>query len=91
MSVSFSIQMDEALKEKLDSEALTQDRSASYLANKAIEQFLYARAHKREIMMAAYNASKTESEFVSGEAMSAWVNSWGTENELIEPQPDIFR
>jgi predicted transcriptional regulator len=91
MSVQFSIQMDEALKKKLDSEAVNEDRSASYLVSKAVEQFLYTRAHKREVIMAAYSASQTEKEFISGEAMNAWVNSWGTESELIEPKPDIFR
>ena len=42
-------------------------------------------------MLEAYNASLTEKEFISGEKMAAWVNSWGTGNELPEPTPDIYR
>jgi hypothetical protein len=28
--------------------------------------------------------------FISAEAMHRWVESWGTENELPPPEPDIF-
>ncbi len=91
MAVSFSIRLDEELKHKLDLEAAAEDRSASYLAHKAIESFIDARVYKREVLKAAYEASLTEKEFISGEAMSAWVNSWNTDNELPEPAPDVFK
>jgi predicted transcriptional regulator len=91
MAIPFSIRMDEELKAKLDHEAAAEDRSSSYMAHKAIEQFLDARAYKREVVLAAYNASLTEKAFVSGEAVDAWVDSWGTDNELAPPKPDIFR
>lgn len=28
--------------------------------------------------------------FISGEAMTKWVESWGTDNELPPPEPDVF-
>lgn len=28
--------------------------------------------------------------FVSSEAVDRWMESWGTENELPMPEPDIF-
>ncbi|GLS23570.1 hypothetical protein GCM10007874_65910 [Labrys miyagiensis] len=28
--------------------------------------------------------------FISQEAVDAWVMSWGTDNELPRPEPDIF-
>ena len=28
--------------------------------------------------------------FISGEAMLRWIESWGTENELPPPEPDVF-
>ncbi|MEQ1951530.1 hypothetical protein [Mesorhizobium sp. CN2-181] len=28
--------------------------------------------------------------FISAEAMHRWVESWGTENELPPPEPDVF-
>lgn len=91
MAVPFSIRMDEKLKSRLDREAAAEDRSSSYMAHKAIEQFLDARDDKREVILAAYHASLTEKEFISGQAVDAWVDSWGTEYELPAPEPDIFR
>jgi predicted transcriptional regulator len=91
MAVPFSIRMDEELKVKLDREAAAEDRSSSYMAHKAIEHFLDARAYRREVILAAYNAALTEKEFISGDAVDAWVDSWGTDSELPAPKPDIFR
>ncbi len=28
--------------------------------------------------------------FISSEAMHRWIESWGTENELPPPEPDVF-
>ncbi|MBA3446045.1 MAG: CopG family transcriptional regulator [Pseudaminobacter sp.] len=28
--------------------------------------------------------------FISAEAMDRWIESWGTENELPPPEPDVF-
>jgi hypothetical protein len=28
--------------------------------------------------------------FISAEAMHRWIESWGTDNELPPPEPDIF-
>ncbi|MBN9242377.1 MAG: hypothetical protein J0I98_06245 [Mesorhizobium sp.] len=28
--------------------------------------------------------------FISQEAMHRWIESWGTENELPPPEPDVF-
>jgi hypothetical protein len=28
--------------------------------------------------------------FISAEAMHRWIESWGTENELPPPEPDVF-
>jgi predicted transcriptional regulator len=68
-----------------------EDRSASYLAQKAIEAFVDAREYKREIIRASYEAALTEKAFISDAAMTAWVESWDTDNELPPPEPDIFR
>ncbi|MGL5362871.1 MAG: CopG family ribbon-helix-helix protein [Bosea sp. (in: a-proteobacteria)] len=91
MSVSFSIRMDEALRARLEKEAQAEDRSASYLAQKAISAFLDARASRRQEMLAAFAQSQTETEFVSGDAVSAWVESWETATELPVPAADISR
>ncbi len=91
MSVSFSIRMDEGLRARLEKEAQAEDRSASYLAQKAISAFLDARASRRQEILAAYAQSQSETEFVSEEAVSAWVDSWETPNELPVPAADVIR
>ena len=86
-----SFRLDEVVKTRLERAAKDEDRSLSYLAQKAITSYLDAKDYKHQVITEAYNASLIEKEFISGEAMSAWVDSWGTDNELPEPTPDIFR
>ncbi|WP_143530286.1 hypothetical protein [Rhizobium sp. RU36D] len=35
--------------------------------------------------------SADEGRFISHEAMTRWLKSWGTENELPPPEPDVFK
>ena len=88
-SVPFSLQLDPAVKSRLEREAKTLDRPASWVATRAIEAFLDARAAKTRAIKEAL-AEAEKGVFISHEAMSAWMESWGTENELPEPEPDIF-
>jgi predicted transcriptional regulator len=85
----FSLRLKPHVKARLEEEARIADRSASYLANKAVEAFLEARAFKREQIAAAL-AEADKGVFVSEEAMGKWMESWDTENELPPPEPDIF-
>ena len=85
----FSIRLDAEVKTRLEQEAQLEDRSAGYIAQKAIEDYLDAKAYKRECLREAI-AEADKGVFISEEAMDAWVKSWGTENELPMPEPDIF-
>ena len=85
----FSIRLDTEVKAKLEQEARLEDRSAGYIAQKAIEDYLDAKAYKRECLREAI-AEADKGVFISEEAMDAWIESWGTENELPMPEPDIF-
>jgi len=89
-SVPFSLRLDASVKERLDEEARRLDRSSSWLATKAIEAFLEAgEAKKRAIEAAVAEADKGE--FISSEAMTRWIDSWDTDDELPEPEVDIGR
>jgi len=88
-SSPFSLRLKPEIRDQLDEEARIAERSASFLANKAIEVFLAARAAKRRQIEAALNAAE-RGEFISSEAMDRWVASWDTEAELAPPKPDIF-
>ena len=84
----FSIRLDASVRMRLEEEARRADRSASYVATKAIEAFLDTRAEKRRAIEAAI-VEADRGLFVSSEAVAAWMASWGTETELPAPAPDL--
>jgi predicted transcriptional regulator len=88
-NVPFSLRLEPALKSRLEEAAQSEDRSASYVAARAIESFLDARDAKRaEIETALVEADRGI--FVSQEAVHRWMESWDTDSELPMPEPDIF-
>jgi predicted transcriptional regulator len=88
-TVPFSMRMDKALRHQLDKEAELEDRSAAYLAQQAISAYLEEKRAWR-LMLRDSAKELDKGVFVSGEAVMAWMKSWGTENELPMPEPDIF-
>jgi predicted transcriptional regulator len=88
-SPPFSVRLSDDLKSRLEKEAEREDRSAGYLVQKAVEEFLDARDFFRSEMEAAI-AEADKGVFISGEAMHRWMESWDTDNELSPPEPDIF-
>jgi len=77
-TIPFTMRLDEDIKRELEAEAKLADRSASYIATKAI----------KEIQEAIAEADKGA--FISEEKMTEWFESLGTDNELPEPEPDVF-
>lgn len=88
-SVPFSLRLEPELKKRLEAAAESEDRSASYVATRAIEAFLDARDARRADLEAAI-AESDKGVFVSSEAVERWMASWDTDNELPMPEPDIF-
>ena len=88
-TVQLSVRMDPEIKARLEKEARLEERSASYLIQKALDHYLSAKERKRRALEEAA-AEADKGVFISDEAMTAWVASWGTENELSPPEPDIF-
>lgn len=83
----FSLRLSADTKTKLRQEAEQMNRSESFIATTAIENFLLAREQKRQaIDVAVHEAEKGR--FISSEAMGAWVDSWGSENEHA-PECDV--
>ena len=85
----FSIRLDAGTRARLEREAEFEDRSASYLAQKAIVDFIRNREYMRECLALA-EAEADKGVLISEEAMNAWVASWGSDDELPPPEPDIF-
>ena len=88
-TVPFTLRLEEELKSNLEAEAKLEDRSAAYLATRAIKMMLEAKAARRRLIEDAM-ADADKGAFVSEAAMSAWFQSLGTDNELPEPEPDVF-
>lgn len=85
----FSIRLEAGIRARLEHEAHLEERSASYLAQKAISDYIRDREYMRECLTRA-EAEADKGVFISEEAMTAWVASWGSDNELPPPEPDIF-
>ena len=83
-----SLRIDADLKKSLELEARREERSASYLAVKAIEAMLRERAGKRAAIREAVSEAD-KGAFISQETMDTWVSSWGEDAELPPPEPDV--
>jgi predicted transcriptional regulator len=88
-TVPFSMRIDESVRARLETEASFEDRSAGYIAQKAIESYLDDKAYMRECFKEAV-AEADKGVFISEETMDAWLLSWDTDHELPPPEPDIF-
>lgn len=87
-NVPFSLRMDVDVRSRLEAEARRRDRSASWIATKAIESYLSACDEKRHAIENAL-ADADEGVFISSESMNSWVEKWGTDKEDDLPERDI--
>ena len=87
--VPLSLHVESELKSKLDDEARLQKSSPEMVAEHAIKRYLEIREYERDIIRERI-AEADKGIFISEEAMNRWIDSWGTENELPPPDPDIF-
>ncbi len=88
-SSRFTLRLEPDLKNWLEEEAHRQERSAGFLANKAIASLRQDIEARRSAIQDAMSEAE-KGEFISEEAMTAWFLSLGTDNELPEPQPEVF-
>lgn len=87
--VPLSLHVKADIKQKLEDEARSQNISASDLVARAIESYFEICESERELLRLRV-AEADKGVFISGEAMHRWIASWGTENELPPPEPDVF-
>lgn len=85
----FSVRLEATLKARLEDEAKRRDRTASFIANRAIRLYFEELDRTRRELDEAF-AEADKGVFISGEAVQKWMESWGTDHELPPPQPDIF-
>jgi predicted transcriptional regulator len=87
--VPLSLHVKADIKRKLEDEARSQNISASDLVERAIESYFEICESERELLRLRV-AEADKGVFISGEAMHRWIASWGAEDELPPPEPDVF-
>lgn len=86
---SLSLRLKPDVQARLQAEAEASEQKMAEIAVTAIETYLEGQAEKR-LQLEQAIVSADEGTFISSEKMADWIASWGAENELPEPEPDIF-
>ena len=81
-----TVRLDKRIKQSLDEIAKHENRSKSFMAAAAISEYVAFHESQVEGIKKAI-ASADKGEGVPHEKVKAWVESWGTDNEL--PMPTV--
>jgi RHH-type transcriptional regulator, rel operon repressor / antitoxin RelB len=85
-----SLRIPDAMKDRLDRLSVSTKRSRSFLAAEALNEYL----ERNEWQIGAIDEAVREADkgiFTSHEAVTDWLNSWGSVNELAAPKSDVFK
>ena len=88
-SGTFSVRLPDDLRREVDEFAKATKRSRSFVVKEAVAAYM----GERRAYLAAIDEAIKEADkgvFISGEAVNRWLASWGTDNVLPMPEPDIF-
>ncbi len=86
MSQTVSIRLNEEVLLELDSLSKITDRSRAWLMGHAVEQYVKHEAWQvKAIEKTLSKVQQGEGKFVSHEAVSEWLHTWGTSNEENAP------
>lgn len=85
----YTIRLEDDLRKSLELEAEREGRPAAQLAVRAIRSMIEAKTVKRAAIDASVEMAET-GRFISSDAMTAWIASWDSDDELTPPDADIF-
>jgi predicted transcriptional regulator len=86
--VSFHI--PDPMMQKLDALSRAMKRDTSALAKEALSDYLL----RQDVQAGAIDEALLAAdggEFISHEAMSEWLDSWGTDHEIEPPRTDVIK
>jgi predicted transcriptional regulator len=89
MTIPVSLRLEPELKNELEELARNEERSVSQVAVRAIRAYVEMRKEKEKAIDKALEMAD-EGKFVSSEAVHEWMQTWGTDEELPPPEPDVF-
>lgn len=85
-SETVTVRLPVEVKQKLEALSASTNRSKSWLAAQAISAYVEEQAWQiQQIEDAIEIADSDQAVWVDGEAVEAWLNSWGTETEQPTP------
>ena len=83
------IKLDATVRDRLNSIATRHKRTSHAIASEAIETYV-AREEAREALnqetLSAWNHFQETGLHVTGDDVNAWIESWGTKDELPPPK-----
>ena len=87
MSTTLTIRLDEATKNRLENLSKSTARSRSFLASKAIQEYLEANEWQVSALRETLDrAERPEAHFIEHEKIINWLDTWGTEDETAPPK-----
>ena len=87
-TATFSMRMDADIKRRLEEHAAHMDRSAAWVAQHAIENYLAREDALRQAVQEALD--NDDGRRTSGEAVMRWLSRWGDGHDEPMPEADIF-
>ena len=85
-SETVTVRLPIAVKQKLEALSASTRRSKSWLAAEAIAAYVEEQSWQiQQIEEAVALADSEQAVWIDGEAVGAWLDSWGTENEQATP------
>ncbi len=87
MSTTLTIRIDEATKNRLENLAKSTARSRSFLASKAIQEYLEANDWQVSAIRETLDrVERPEARFLEHDKIINWLESWGKEDEATPPK-----
>lgn len=83
------VKLEPALKDRLQRIGAVKHRSPHWMMKEAIREYIEreeAAERLRQETLQAWAAFQQDGKHVAHEAMTAWLNSWGTESETGRPE-----
>lgn len=83
-----SVRIQPEISKQLEKVAASLHRSKSSIINQAVEEFLQHQQQEQQRWQETLKSlqSVRSGQIVSGDAVHAWLESWGSDNELSAPK-----
>lgn len=86
-NTTMTVRLKPEVSEKLEALARDMKRSKAYLASEAIEAYVDINAWQVAHIKEALDEDELDTPGVPDEEVVAWMESWGTDQELPPPKP----